>query len=224
MTTEGRLPDFIFCWNFAAEREVGFLLAGLLITDLPKTTKPRGKDKKLIRRAIRQLTEVARENLDMSQAGIWRTGKRPADGMEPPFSDALMAERIKRCVCIEVRIDPGPSDRIKLDTDLVRQLTPPEPRTLPMTTEHGMPTPKLRQYRDEPSDDEKVLMRVVVDLCAGDDTRFAFGLLPHLADMHPGAMWDLATVFVDRGQGDMAELIAEFSKETRDAANGGATA
>jgi len=39
--------------------------------------------------------------------------------------------------------------------------------------------------------------------------------LNELAD-DPGLLWRLAGIFADRGQGDLAELVAEYSKDLRD--------
>lgn len=101
-----RLPDFIFWRDRAAEKAGGFTLAGKLVTDIPRTKSPGEGDRQLISEIVEELTRRAKRDPDMEEANIWRGGGKPPDALEPPFPDAAMRERVKRCAVVVVRIDP----------------------------------------------------------------------------------------------------------------------
>jgi hypothetical protein len=121
---QARLPHFIFGRLPEIEREGGFTLAGMLVTDIPKTKKrPSKRDQMLIKSIIEALTDNVVSDPHMHEAGIWRGGRKPADGASTPFDDELMRKRVQRCIVIAVRIDPSSdTSRIKLDSDLLRQM------------------------------------------------------------------------------------------------------
>jgi hypothetical protein len=105
-----KLPDFIFGRDKAAEKAGGFILAGKLVTDIPRHEKPSESEKLLIRDIIQRLTDAAKRNPDMQEAGIWRNGVKPADGLAPPFPEAAMLARVKRCAvarCASTRATTG---------------------------------------------------------------------------------------------------------------------
>ena len=98
-----RLPDFIFGRNKAVEQAGGFVLAGQLVTDIPKRTKPKRRDSELIASIIQRLVDAARLDPDLQEAGVWRGGRKPDDGLAPPFPAAAMIDRMRRCVVVVVR-------------------------------------------------------------------------------------------------------------------------
>lgn len=118
----GRLPDFIFGRRRDIEEEVGLVLAGTLVTDIPKGSRPRKRDQRLIQLVISQLVRAVQSDPSIVETGMWRRGTKPPEGLAPPFDDHLMEERCKRCICVTVRVDGGPDEVVKLDSDLLRQM------------------------------------------------------------------------------------------------------
>jgi hypothetical protein len=53
----------------------------------------------------------------VQEASIWR-GVKPPGGLNPPFTEAAMTERMKRCVIVTVRIDPREGDPFRDDEAL----------------------------------------------------------------------------------------------------------
>jgi hypothetical protein len=120
--TPRRLPDFIFGRAHAIEQKTGVALAGTLVTDIAKTGRVSKRDQKLIARIIRELAAAAERDPYLTEAGVWRGGTKPADGLAPPLDGKLMRERCQRCICIAVHVDRGREGKIKLDSDLLRQI------------------------------------------------------------------------------------------------------
>jgi hypothetical protein len=110
------LPDFIFGRRRDIEQAYGFVLAGVLVTDIPKGRKPSEDDSGLISLITRSLVDEARLDPNLQEVGVWRGGVKPADGLSPPFPDALMQARMQRCNVIEVRVDPRARPLQGLDT------------------------------------------------------------------------------------------------------------
>jgi len=98
----GRLPDFVFERRRDIELECDFVLAGMLLTDVPKGGKLNKSDDELIRQIISQLGDIVKRKPNLTKAGIWRTGQQPPDGLTPPFDDHLLEERARRCICVMV--------------------------------------------------------------------------------------------------------------------------
>ncbi len=116
----GRLPDFIFSRRRDIELECGLTLAGMLVTDIPTGRKLSKSDGRLVQHIISQLRERVKSAPDLTNAGIWRTGLKPADGLSPPFDDRLLEERCRRCICIMVT--SGTESVVKVPSDLLRQI------------------------------------------------------------------------------------------------------
>ena len=79
----GRLPDLIFGRRLDIEQETGLVLAGTLVTDIPKGAKLRKRDQRLIQHLIRVLANEVKDSPDLAETGIWRDGAKPADGVSP---------------------------------------------------------------------------------------------------------------------------------------------
>lgn len=114
----GRLPDFIFSRRRDTELECDFVLAGMLLTDIPKERALSGHDNLLIQQIISQLRLSMKDAPELTEAFIWRTENKPADGLSPPFDDRLLEERCCRCHCIMVT--SGTGSVVKVPSELLR--------------------------------------------------------------------------------------------------------
>jgi len=115
------LPDFIFVRRRDMELEAGLELAGILVTDIPEGTQMRKRDRRLIQQIIVHLRDAVKSHPDLADAGIWRGGAKPADGLTPPFDERLLEDRCRRCICIMVT--SGDEAVVKVPSDLMRQIT-----------------------------------------------------------------------------------------------------
>jgi hypothetical protein len=118
-----RLPDFMFERDSIAEQEGGFLLAGVLLTDIPKG-KIEEADQRFIAFIIERLGQAFRAGSSIMSAGIWRTGEIPADAANAPYPSDLISDRCEKCVSIIVRVQPvsGLEDGIRIDEETARKL------------------------------------------------------------------------------------------------------
>jgi hypothetical protein len=99
------LPNFIFARLIDIERDLGLVLAGALVTDIPRSRRnPSKRDMRVLAEIIEQLTAKALDDPDMFEAGIWRSGSKPDGGANPPFDNDAVKGRMDRCLCIEVRV------------------------------------------------------------------------------------------------------------------------
>jgi hypothetical protein len=110
-----RLPDFIFGRDKTTEEAYGFLLAGKLVTDIPKHKQPSEDDQQLIAELIQWLAQTAQRDPDLDEAGVWRDGVKPPDGLSPPFPDDAIQARVDRCLVVGVRVDPRNDGFLRLD-------------------------------------------------------------------------------------------------------------
>jgi len=115
-----RLPDFIFGRDKAAEKAGGFILAGRLVTDIPKRERPSESDQRMISEIVECLTREAKRDPDMSEASIWRGGVKPANAT--PISDAAVIARMRRCAVVVVRVDPRSDGLMRLDESLLADI------------------------------------------------------------------------------------------------------
>ena len=119
-TIMGRLPDFIFARRRDIELEANLMLAGVLVTRIPKGIEVSGCDPRKIEQIIAQLWDAMKDQPDMNAAGIWHQGTRPADGLRPPFDARLLEDRCRRCVCLLVAL--GTELVINVPSDVMRQI------------------------------------------------------------------------------------------------------
>jgi hypothetical protein len=116
-----RLPDFIFVRDKAVEEAGDFILAGKLLTDLDRHKRPSESESAELAEVIQRLTcDVQHGDPDLEEAGIWRNGVKPPDGLAPPFPHDLVRARLKRCAVVGVRVDRNALDGfIRLDATLL---------------------------------------------------------------------------------------------------------
>jgi hypothetical protein len=114
-----KLPNVIFFREKAVEKAGGFLLAGRLVTDLPKHEPPSESD---LRDVIELLIDGARRDPDMQEASLWLGGGKPADALASPFPEAAMLARVKRCAVVVLRIDLRNDGLMRLDDSLLADI------------------------------------------------------------------------------------------------------
>jgi hypothetical protein len=108
--TTGRFAGLHFGHDKAA-KAAGFLLAGKLVTDIPKSRAPNEVDIEEIAAVVQRLIDTTRDWPDAVETGVWRDGSKPADGLSPPFPDDALNERVRRCVVVNIYIDKDDTQR-----------------------------------------------------------------------------------------------------------------
>jgi hypothetical protein len=100
------------------------ILAGKLIVDIPKTTKPKRRHQRMIAEIVQRLTEGARSQQMSGDAIVygWPNNSRPPDADATVDDDALMANWAKSRIVIEVRVDPRNDGKVRIDSDALRQM------------------------------------------------------------------------------------------------------
>jgi hypothetical protein len=116
-----RLPHFIFGRDKAIEEAYGFLLAGKLVTDIPQGEDLSEEDRHLFAEIVQALGRRAETDPHFDRANIWR-GVKPPHRLKPPFSDAAVIARTKRCIVVGVRIDSRNDGFIRLDDSLLAEV------------------------------------------------------------------------------------------------------
>jgi hypothetical protein len=118
------MPVFAFLRRRDIELETGMILAGKLIVDIPKTTKPKRRHQRLIAEIVERLTEGARSQQMPDNAMVygWPNNQRPANADETINNDELMANWAKSRIAIEVRVDPRNDGMVRIDSDALRQM------------------------------------------------------------------------------------------------------
>lgn len=105
---DDQLPDFIFVRYPNLEQEAGFRLAGAIYTDIPwsHTPQPPGAtEREMMKIIVEQVMNPAPRDPSPVQAGVWRNGRKPDHGLDPPFPQDLLQTRAERCVVIPFQID-----------------------------------------------------------------------------------------------------------------------
>jgi hypothetical protein len=85
------------------------------VTDIPKHKQPSEQDQQLITELVQRLTRIAQRDPDLHEAGVWRDGVKPPDGLSPPFPDDAILARVNRCLVVGVRVDPRNDGFLRLD-------------------------------------------------------------------------------------------------------------
>jgi hypothetical protein len=118
------MPAFVFHRRRHVELEAGFILAGQLIVDIPKTKKPKERDRRMVMKIIQQLTAEAQSGR-MPIDGLifgWHGGVKPPNAVDTN-DDAIMSAWADRSMIIGVRVDPRPNDgSLRLDSDALAQM------------------------------------------------------------------------------------------------------
>jgi hypothetical protein len=122
------MPAFVFARRHDIELEAGFILAGMLIVDLPREVEELTEDEQqMVAAIIRQLTDAAQSGRMAADALVygWHGGRRPPDAVDTG-NDEVMAAWARDCLTIGVRVDPRNDGRLYIDSDIMRQLNLPD--------------------------------------------------------------------------------------------------
>ena len=121
-STTNVMPEFVFARRSHAEREAGFALAGQLIVDIPKGTKPKGRHKRMVTKIVQQLTAEAQSGRMPVDALVfgWHGGTRPPNAVDTS-NDQIMGAWAARSTVIVVRIDSRNDGLMHFDSELLRQ-------------------------------------------------------------------------------------------------------
>src|SRR5262249_23149637 len=116
MTGKPAMPLFVFARRRDIEIENGLILAGQLVVDIPKTKKPKRREKQMIAEIVQRLTAEARSGQMPDDAMIagWPGGRPPANAVDVR-NDALMAPWAKDRIIIAVRVDRHGQPRVDSD-------------------------------------------------------------------------------------------------------------
>ena len=115
-----RLPDFFFIRDRAAEEAGAFILAGRLVTDIPRHNVPSESDQRLITDTLEGVMHLARGDPDLEVACAWRSSELPPDALSTTFPADAVNERVKRCGVVLVRIDRNGRDELmRIDDSLM---------------------------------------------------------------------------------------------------------
>jgi hypothetical protein len=125
MNEQTIFPAFAFQRRHHVELEAGFILAGQLIVDIPKTKKPKKHQRRMVMKIIQQLTAEAQSGR-MPLDGLifgWHGGVKPPNAVDTN-DDAIMSAWADRSTIIAVRVDPRPpsKDGPRLDSDALAQM------------------------------------------------------------------------------------------------------
>jgi hypothetical protein len=117
------MPAFVFVRRHDIELEAGFILAGRLIVDLPRQVGLTEDQREMVGAIIQHLTDEAQSGRMPTDAVVygWHGGRRPSDAVDTSNNE-VMAAWAKDCRTYAVRIDPRNDGRMRIDSDILRQL------------------------------------------------------------------------------------------------------
>jgi len=117
------MPAFVFVRRRDVELEGGYILAGQLIVDIPKTKKLKKRDEQEIHRIIERLTaDVPRMPPDEAAVVFgWRGGVRPPSAVDTT-NDKIMGAWAQRSLTIGLRVDPRKDGNPSVDSDMLWQM------------------------------------------------------------------------------------------------------
>lgn len=114
------LPAFAFARRRDIEIEMGLLLAGNLVVDIAKGTKPKRKHQRMIAEIIRRLSAEVRVGRMADNAVIygWRGGRKPDNAAD----DAAIDRWVETRAIIAVRVDPRDDGLMRIDSGMAVEL------------------------------------------------------------------------------------------------------
>jgi hypothetical protein len=123
--TKEIMPVFAFFRCHDIELEGGFVLAGHLVVDIPKGTKPKRRHQKTLSNIIKGLLRADRaEKLPRHNVACygWDENNRPENFREIEDDDALMKAWADRCISVGIRVCAHDDGMMRLDSHLLRQI------------------------------------------------------------------------------------------------------
>jgi hypothetical protein len=123
MTEKQIMPFFVFVRRRDIEREMGFILAGRLVIDIPKRKTPNRRQQRLINESVQELIEAAVSGQWPDGAVVygWPGGCKPTNAVDVN-DDAVMAAWAKEHMVVELRVDSGHGGQIRFDNDILLQM------------------------------------------------------------------------------------------------------
>ena len=117
------MPLFVFARRRDVELEAGFILAGQLVVDIPRTTKPKRRDQRMVYAIVQKLTAAASAGEMPADAIVygWRDGRRPDNADATLSNDALMQRWADSRIVIALRVEQRNDGMLTIDSDLLRQ-------------------------------------------------------------------------------------------------------
>jgi hypothetical protein len=118
------MPAFVFARRRDIELDADFILAGMLIVNLPREVKKLDQQQ-MVAAIIRQLMDAAQSGRMAADALVcgWHGGRRPPNAVDIS-NDEVMAAWARDCLTIGVRVDPRNDGRPYIDSDIMRQVNP----------------------------------------------------------------------------------------------------
>src|SRR5271169_4802999 len=100
-------PMFVFDRRSHVEREVGYILAGQLIVDIPDAKTLKRRHQRLVEEIIDQLIADAQSGRMAEDALVfgWHGGARPPNAVDVT-NDTIITAWVKRSMVIDVRVGP----------------------------------------------------------------------------------------------------------------------
>jgi len=106
------MPSFVFARCPDVEHEGGFLLAGILVVDLPAAD----------RRKMRVIEDIVEELAERAQSGVlgdeltvgWRGDREPENAINQ-YDDLTLAAWARGCLKIVVRVDPDTDGEVQAE-------------------------------------------------------------------------------------------------------------
>jgi hypothetical protein len=106
------MPGFVFLRRHDVELEAGFILAGQLVLDLPKTAEMSEQLSEMITAILEKITEMAQSGEIPDEAIVsgWPNGHKPTVDTD---NDALLAAWAEDRLTIGVGFSPMDSDQLQ---------------------------------------------------------------------------------------------------------------
>jgi hypothetical protein len=117
-------PAFVFQRRSHVENEAGFILAGQLIVDIPKSTEPNEHEQAMIQGIIKQLLAKVKSGSVPADAELigWRGGAKSENAVDIDNNE-LMSAWADRSLIIALRVDTRDSgEGLHLDSDVLAQM------------------------------------------------------------------------------------------------------
>jgi hypothetical protein len=132
LSKQQTMPAFVFARRHDIELEAGFILAGMLIVDLPRKVELTENEQQMVGAILQKLTDAAQSGRMPADALVygWHGGGRPPDAVDTG-NDEMMAAWARDCLTIGVRVDPRNDGWLTIDSDLMRQLEEADPPAAP---------------------------------------------------------------------------------------------
>jgi|SRR5215471_5946245 len=113
-------PVFAFARRRDIEIETGMLLAGNLVVDIPKGTKPKRKQQRMIAEIMQRLTAEIRAGQMPDDALVygWHGERRPDNAAD----DAAINRWAETQTIVAVRVDPRNRGQMRIDSDMAFKL------------------------------------------------------------------------------------------------------